>query len=124
MLHAGRKVGHLEAEHVNVAILAGENPEDLKARMIGMARAFNLNPEQLPYVLPATFPMTDEAAETLKRDIEALGVPIGLIIGDTASSFFPGDDENSNVQNGQYARTLRTLTTCDGTLPSSLSAIR
>jgi len=114
MIHAGRKVGHLNAEHINVVFLAGENPEDLKARTIGMARTFNLTPEQLPYVLPATFPMTEESAEELRRNIAALGVPVGLIICDTAASFFPGDDENNNVQNGQYARTLRTLTACPG----------
>jgi hypothetical protein len=114
MIQAGRKIGHLEAEPGNVLILAGENPEDLKARALGMARAFNLASKQLPYVLPATFPITEVEAEALRRDIAALGVPFALIIADTAASFFPGDDENSNVQAGQYARTMRTLTTCNG----------
>ena len=76
-------------------ILAGENPSDLKARMIAMAKAFNLPLDQLPYVLPGGFPMTEEGADALKREIAGLGVPLALIIGDTASSFFPGDDENS-----------------------------
>lgn len=114
MIQSGRKVGHLETEPGNVLILAGENPEDLKARMLGMTRAFNLDPKQLPFVLPATFPLTENEAEALRRDIAALGVPFALIIGDTAASFFPGDNENDNVQAGQYGRTLRTLTACDG----------
>ena len=114
MIQAGRKVGHLEAGQGNVLILAGENPEDLKARMLGMARKFGLPAKQLPYVLPATFPLTEADAEVLRRDIAALGVPFVLIIPDTAASFFPGDDEDDNVQAGQYARTLRTLTTCPG----------
>lgn len=114
MIAAGRKIGHLETEPGNVLILAGENPEDLKARMLGMGRAFNLKPEQMPYVLPGSFPMTEEEAEKLRRDIDALGVPFALIIPDTAASYFPGDDENSNVQAGNYARILRTLTTCSG----------
>ena len=115
MIHAGRMIGHLDAYKGNVLILAGENPADLKARMIGMAKAYNLPLDRLPYVLPGSFPMTEEEADALKREIAVLGVPLVLIIGDTASSFFPGDDENSNVQAGNYGRTLRTFTEdCEG----------
>jgi hypothetical protein len=114
MIQAGRMIGQLDVFPGNVLILAGENPADLEARMIGMADAFKLSPRQLPYVLPGSFPMTEEEADALKRDIAGLGVPLALIAGDTASSFFPGDDENSNVQAGTYARTLRTFTECDG----------
>lgn len=110
MIHAGRMVGNLDAIKGNVLYLAGENPEDLKARMHGMVGTFKLKPMQLPYVLPATFPMSSEEVDALIREIKALDVPITLIVGDTASSFFPGDDENDNVQAGAYARTLRRLT--------------
>ena len=114
MIHAGRMIGQLDVFQGNVLFLAGENPADLEARMIGMARAFNLPLNRLPYVLPGSFPLTEEEADALKRDIAGLGVPLALIVGDTASSFFPGDDENSNVQAGTYARTLRALNECDG----------
>lgn len=114
MIQAGRRVGGLEAEQGNVLYLAGENPEDLKARMIGMMHAFNLRADQLPYVLPATFPLTEEDADRLLRDIAALGVDFVLIVLDTAASFFPTEDENDNVQAGFYARTLRRLTGCAG----------
>jgi hypothetical protein len=114
MIHAGRMIGQQDVFQGNVLFLAGENPADLEARMIGMARDFDLPLERLPYVLPGSFPLTEEEADALKRDIAGLGVPLALIIGDTASSFFPGEDENSNVQAGQYARTLRTLSECKG----------
>ena len=114
MIHAGRMIGQLDVFQGNVLILAGENPADLEARMIGMAQTFNLPLNQLPYVLPGSFPLTEEEADALKRDIAGLGVPLALIVGDTASSFFPGDDENSNVQAGTYARTLRSFTECEG----------
>jgi hypothetical protein len=113
-IHAGLRIGHLDVAPGNALILAGENPEDLKARMIGETRALNLTSKQLPYVLPATFPITEDEAEKLRQQIAALGVPISLIVCDTAASFFPGDDDNHNVQAGSYARTLRTLTTCAG----------
>jgi hypothetical protein len=114
MIQAGRMIGQLDVCKGNVLYLAGENPEDLKARMIGMARAFGLTSNQLPYVLPGNFPLTEEKIDALKREIANLGVPLTLIVGDTASSFFPGDDENDNVQAGQYARTLRGLIDCPG----------
>jgi hypothetical protein len=115
MIHAGRMIGQLAVFQGNVLFLAGENPADLEARMIGMAKTYNLPAASLPYVLPGSFPLTEAETDALKRDIAGLGVPLALIVGDTASSFFPGDDENSNVQAGGYARTLRTFTEeCDG----------
>jgi AAA domain len=114
MIHAGRMIGQLDVFQGNVLFLAGENPADLEARMIGMARTFKLAIGQLPYVLPGSFPLTEQEADTLKRDIAGLGVPLALIVGDTASSFFPGDDENSNTQAGTYARTLRGFNECEG----------
>jgi len=114
MVHAGRMIGNLGTFPGNVLILAGENPADLEARMIAMARAYKIPLDRLPYVLPGAFPLNEDEIEKLKGLIKALGVPLALIIGDTASSFFPGDDENSNVQSGGYARTLRTLHECPG----------
>lgn len=111
MIHTGRMIGDLQVFRGNVLFLAGENPSDLEARFIGMAKRFNLPVDQLPFVLPGSFPLTEDEAAALKREIKALRVPLTLIVGDTASSFFPGDDENSNVQSGSYARTLRGF--CD-----------
>jgi hypothetical protein len=110
MIQAGRMIGHLDVVQGNVLILAGENPEDLKARMHGMIGTYKLKPAQLPFVLPGSFPLDDQEADALMREIADLRVPISLIVGDTASSFFPGDDENSNVQAGGYARRLRRFT--------------
>jgi hypothetical protein len=114
MIQSGRMIGNLDVFQGNVLFLAGENPSDLEARMIGTARAYNIPTDRLPFVLPGSFPLTEDAAAALEGDIAALGVPLALIVGDTASSFFPGDEENSNVQAGNYARTLRTLTDCKG----------
>lgn len=115
MIQAGRPIGNLEVCQGNVLYLAGENPEDLKARLHGMCLAYGLKAARLPYVLPGNFPMTEDEATRLKADIAALGVPLCLIVGDTASAFFPGDDENDNVQAGAYARTMRTFCQdCDG----------
>ena len=42
-----------------------------------------------------------------------------LVIVDTAAAYFPGDDSNSNSQQGAYARLLRKLTMLNG-LPAVL----
>jgi hypothetical protein len=110
MINAGRLVGQLETFQGNVLYLAGENPADLEARMIGMARTYNIPLDRLPSVLPGSFPLNDYEVDALKKEIAALGLPLALIVGDTASSFFPGLDENDNVQAGGYGRTLRTFT--------------
>lgn len=114
MIQAGRSIGNLRTTQGNVLYLAGENPEDVKYRLLGMIETYRMKPEHIPYVLPGNFPLTDEAAEALKKEIKALGVEFSLIVGDTAASYFPGEDENDNVAAGSYARTLRSFTRCAG----------
>jgi len=114
MIQAGRNIGNLRTTQGNVLYLAGENPEDVKYRLLGMIETYRLKPKDLPYVLPGNFPLTDEAAEVLKKEIDAIGIEFSLIVGDTAASYFPGEDENDNVAAGSYARTLRTFTCCRG----------
>lgn len=114
MIQLGRMIGSLSVEKGNVLYLAGENPEDVKARMIGMCAAFRFGSLELPYVLARSFPMGEEEALMLRREIEAMRMPLALIVGDTAASFFPGEDENDNVQAGQFARTMRGFTECPG----------
>jgi hypothetical protein len=114
MIHAGRTIGRLITKKGNVLYVAGENVEDIKARLFGMCAAFNLTPQDLPYFLPAAFPLNEIEAASLLSEINGLGVAFSLIIFDTAASFFPGDDENDNVLAGTYARTMRLLTQVQG----------
>ena len=114
MVQAGRMLGSLEVTQGNALYLAGENPEDVKARLLGMQLEYRLRHNQLPYILPGSFPLDEDGIEVLRHEIDALGIPFCLIVGDTAASFFPGDDENDNVAAGRYARGLRLLTECDG----------
>lgn len=115
MIAAGHNIGAVEVTQGAVIFLAGENPDDLRTRLFAACQAYSLKAETLPlYVLPATFPINDESGEALKAEIDALQVNPVLIVVDTAAAFFPGDNDNDNVQMGNYARSLRTLTTCAG----------
>jgi hypothetical protein len=112
---AGRNIGNIEVTQGPIVFMAGENPDDLCCRMHAACQFHGLDPTKVPlHVMPGNFPLTPEAAEELKGRIDAKGInPVGIIF-DTAASFFPGDNDNDNVQKGAYARNLRVLTTCRG----------
>ncbi len=112
---AGRNIGAIEVIQGPIVFLAGENPADLCCRMYAACQVYGIDPTKIPmHVMAGNFPLTPEAAEELKAEIDAKGInPVGIIF-DTAASFFPGDNDNDNVQKGAYARNLRVLTTCDG----------
>jgi hypothetical protein len=111
----GRNIGNFEVVQGDVVFLAGENPDDLCGRFWAACQHYNIDPATLAIrVMPGNFPMDAETVETLKQQIDATGRPPALIIADSAAAYFPGDDENHNVQMGAFARNLRVLTRCKG----------
>ena len=56
-----------------------------------------------------------EIRERIEQHALSLGVDLGILIIDTAPALSPTDDENDNVQQGDYARALRTFTALPGT---------
>lgn len=111
----GRNIGNIEVVQGDVVFLAGENPDDLCGRFHAACQFYDIDPTRLPIrVIPGNFPMDADAAETLKAAINEGGHKTALIIGDSAAAYFPGDDENQNVQMGDFARNLRILTGCEG----------
>jgi hypothetical protein len=94
--------------------LAGENPDDVRARCVAMREGMSeadLQAIQLHF-LPATFPM-EELIDRVIGMANAVG-PFDMITVDTMAAFFGGDDDNHNVQAGHYARVLRRLTEIEG----------
>jgi 5S rRNA maturation endonuclease (ribonuclease M5) len=87
---AKRNIGNIEVAEGPIVFLAGENPSDLCVRMYAACQAYGLDPIKVPlHVMPGNFPLTPEAAEELKGEINAKGInPVGIIF-DTAASFFP-----------------------------------
>ena len=110
-----RNIGNIEVVQGEVVFLAGENPDDLCGRFHAACQFYGIDPATLPIrVMPGNFPLAAKTAETLKQTIDAGGRQTTLIIGDSAAAYFPGDDENHNVQMGDFARNLRVLTGCRG----------
>lgn len=115
MIQAGRKIAGLSVERGNVLYLAGENSDDVRARLVGMQVELKLRDVDLPYVLPAAFMLDDDGMRRLYDAIAGLvAVPLALIVVDTGAAYSPVLDENANPEQLAYARSLRSLTQAPG----------
>ncbi|HXG97311.1 MAG TPA: AAA family ATPase [Gemmatimonadales bacterium] len=96
-----------------VIYFVGENPDDVRYRIVGSDAQRTDNPEydNISFI-PGIFNIA-ELMGVLKADCERNG-EAALIVVDTSAAYFLGDEELSNTQMGAYARTLRLLTTLPG----------
>jgi hypothetical protein len=109
----GKPIGGRDVEPGNVLYLAGENPDDVCMRWIAMGELMQFNPADIKVLFrPGVFNIPT-LQEHIERDVDALG-GLSLVVVDTAAAYYTGNDENDNVQQGNYARTLRDLTTLPG----------
>jgi RecA-family ATPase len=106
---AGRQV-----ERGNALYLCAENADDVRMRLIGLRAK---DPSRSPLVPPFIWfePVRRPLADMLEP-LAAQAPPKGfqLVVVDTSPAYFPGHDENSNVEMGEHARTLRRLTELPG----------
>ncbi|UNK36555.1 AAA family ATPase [Shinella sp. H4-D48] len=100
-------------EKGRVVYFAGENPDDVTMRWIGMAyeTGFNLDAIDVHFIRDRF--SVPEALVAIHSQVEALG-GADLIVVDTSAAFFQGTDENGNTELGKHARDLRMLTTLPG----------
>jgi hypothetical protein len=117
-LASGEEFCGKETEQGDVLFLAGENPDDVRARVIVAMERYGLERASTPlHFIAGTFSIRED----LQRLMEAAAkLPnLALIVVDTFAAYFDGDDENSNAQALDFARLVRTLTT----LPSRPAAL-
>ena len=102
-----------EVKAGTVLLLAGENPDDIRARFLVLADAYGFKAEDLKMRFVAG--VIDIAAKMPEIKAEAEKITdLVLVIVDTAAAYFPGDETNNNSQQGAYARLLRQLTLLPG----------
>src|SRR5262249_15615805 len=91
----------------------GENPDDVRCRVIGAnsQRSDDSDQDRIFYI-PGVFDIAG-LREKLNEAIAEIG-GVDLVIVDTSAAYFLKDDENSNPQMGEHARMLRSLTTLPG----------
>ena len=101
---AGRDI-----EKGKVLFLAGENPDDVRMRWIKLCEEHNVDPAEVDVVWhPGSLTLSDKDLRArIEAETEQHG-PFALVIIDTSAAFFEGDDENSNTQLGNHARTMRS----------------
>jgi hypothetical protein len=101
------------AEKGRVIYFVGENPDDVRCRVIGANSKRDDDPEldRIHYI-PGVFDIAGLHKELIAA-VDKLG-GVDFIIIDTSAAYFLGDDEISNTQMGEHARTLRSLTTLPG----------
>ncbi|RAS16136.1 AAA family ATPase [Ensifer adhaerens] len=102
-----------EIEKGRVVYFAGENPDDVTMRWIGMAHETGFDLDEMEvYFIRDRFSVPD-ALEAIREQVEALG-GADLVVVDTSAAYFHGTDENGNTELGKHARDLRALTTLPG----------
>ena len=98
--------GH-SCEQGRVIVLAGENPDDVRMRWIGLSEYMKFDRSNIDVsFIPGVFPIS-QIRDVIAQDIKQTGREPALIIVDTSAAYFSGNDENSNVQLGHHARSMR-----------------
>lgn len=104
----GMMFGDRECEQGDVIFMAGENPDDVRARMIGTMEYYGINPDLCRvHFIPGTFSIRADL-DRIRQEAERLPNLV-LIVVDTFAAYFDGDDENSNAQALDFARVARKL---------------
>lgn len=97
-----------EVEPGDVLFMAGENPDDVRARVIATMEFYNIDPATCNlHFIAGTFSIRADM-ERLRAEAEKLPNLI-LVVIDTFAAYFDGDDENSNAQALDFARLVRKI---------------
>jgi hypothetical protein len=105
--------GTHHVEKGRVVYFVGENPDDIRTRVIGSDALRSDDPtrDRIAFI-PGIFNIA-QMQSTISIEMERLG-GVDLIIVDTSAAYFLGQDENANPQIGAHARMLRKLTELPG----------
>ncbi|WP_314960945.1 AAA family ATPase [Bradyrhizobium cosmicum] len=110
----GRAIGSIEVEKGTVIYAAGENPTDVQARWLGVTQEMGIDPETVDVHFINGVVKISENVANIEAEVAAKGLTPTLIVVDTVAAYFEGDDDNDNVQMGNYARLLRSMTKLPG----------
>jgi hypothetical protein len=104
----GRVLDGRQFEQGRVLYFAGENPIDVQQRWIAMSQQMDFDIDTIPvHFIPGVFKISALKA-AIATEVEKLG-GVALVVIDTTAAYFEGDEENDNVQAGNYARMQRSL---------------
>jgi len=111
----GQALCGLEVQRGTVLYLCGENPTDVQMRWIGLTNEMGLDPDSLDvHFTEGAHKITPEFVELVRHQVTVKRQEIACVIVDTAAAHSPAEEENSNNEQGNYARTLRSFCTLPG----------
>jgi hypothetical protein len=96
-----------------VIYFVGENPDDVRMRVIGSDAGRKDDPQNDTISFIAGVFNIEQMFKAIEAQIARSG-DVSLIVVDTSAAYFLGNEELSNTQMGAYARLLRRLTTMPG----------
>src|SRR5262249_13106088 len=88
-----------------------ENPADVRQRWIAMKKHMKLKNIDVHF-LEVEIKLSKDM-DRIAAEVKGLG-GVDLVVVDTVRAYYEGDDENDNVQMGEYARRLRSLRLLEG----------
>jgi AAA domain len=97
LLASSTKLGRREVEQCRVLYLAGENPDDVRARWIAMSDALKFDASKIAvHFVEGVFSVSG-LLERVATEASDLG-GFGAVIVDTSAAFFEGDEENDTAR--------------------------
>jgi hypothetical protein len=108
----GVPFGGRPVEQGKVLFLAGENPDDVRARFLVCSDVYDLSINENIHVVPGIFDIEQQQV-FIKRQVNSIGDLTAVII-DTSAAYFMGTEENDNVQMIHHAHVLRKLSELPG----------
>jgi hypothetical protein len=103
-----KNIGDLEITGGRVLYLAGENPDDVRMRWIAMSQQMDFDYNTIEvYFIPGRFRIS-EMREKIIDELNRIG-DIVLVIIDTSAAYYEGKEVNSNTEQAEHARMMRTL---------------
>jgi hypothetical protein len=109
----GGEMSGREVARGRVVYFAGENPDDVTMRWIGMAHEMGFSLDDIDVHFIKDRFSVPEALAAIRSQVDDLG-GADLVVVDTSAAYFHGTDENGNTELGKHARDLRMLTTLPG----------
>jgi len=92
-----------------VLILAGENPDDVRARYFVLGHTYGFDPTQAKIRWIPGVKHLPSHMDIIRKETDEID-DLVLVLVDTAAAYFPGTETNSNSEQGEYARLLRQMT--------------
>lgn len=112
---SGRPLGDRDVQQGVVIYMAGENPDDVRARWLALSQSMGMDPaiENAIFIV-GTQGGLPNILSRINQEVTTKGLNVAMVVIDTGAAFFVGDNDNDNTQMGNYARSMRALTELPG----------